>query len=291
MKITGGVVPALLTPFTKGNKINEAELRKLVRMNINKGVHGFYVGGSTAEAFLLSTEERKQILECVISEAFGKCFVIAHIGCISTDQSIELAEHAQIFGANAVSSIAPFYYGFTQAEIKSHYDMIAGSVDLPVIIYNAPAFSGVTLGIDTITEYIKDKRFAGIKHTSKDLYQLERIKRISKDFIVFNGYDEVFLGGVAMGADGGIGSTYNIMAEKFIDILRFTRNDEVMKAYEIQQEVNDIIEVMVKVGVLQAEKELLNMMGMEFGHCRRPFKKIDDHGKSLLKKITDKLMI
>lgn len=235
MKITGGVVPALLTPFSKDNKINENELKRLVRINLKKGVHGFYVGGSTAEAFLLSNEERKQILECVISEVLGKCFVIAHIGCISTDSSIELAKHAQESGADAVSSIAPFYYGFTPDEINCHYDMIAKSVDIPVIIYNAPAFSGVTLGLDMITGYINDKRFLGIKHTSKDFYQLERIKKISKDFIVFNGYDEVFLAGIAMGANGGIGSTYNLMAEKFIDIMRLYENNEMTKAFCVQQ--------------------------------------------------------
>lgn len=285
MKELKGVFPALLTPFTKENKINEKALQALVKMNLEKGVNGFYVGGSTAEAFLLSLEERKYILEIVADEVKGKCAIISHIGCISTGQAIELGRHAQKTGVDAVSSIPPFYYNFSFAEIKNYYFDIVNNIDVPMIIYNFPAFSGVTLNSENVKDFLSDSRFIGIKHTSSDFYSLERFKQIRKDTLVFNGFDEMFLSGLIAGADGGIGSTYNFMAEKFIAIYKLFHEGKIREAQAIQTQANDIIKVLAKVGVIPAEKEILNLMGLDFGECRRPFKKVDDEERELLKKL------
>ena len=107
-----GIYPALLTPFKKDGTVNHEALRQLIRMNMDKGVTGFYVCGSTAEAFLLDTATRKELLETVVDEVNGKCKVIAHVGTISQNTAVELAQHAAKCGADAISSIPPFYYGF-----------------------------------------------------------------------------------------------------------------------------------------------------------------------------------
>ena len=280
-----GIFPALLTPFTKEDKINEKALQQLVKMNIDKGVDGFYVGGSTAEAFLLSLEERKYIVDIVAQEAKGKCAIIVHIGCISTDQAVELGKHAEKAGVDAVSSIPPFYYNFSFPEIKSHYFEIVNRVNLPMVMYNFPAFSGVTLNSDNIGEFLKDPRFIGIKHTSSDFFSLERFKQTYKDVLVYNGFDEMFLAGLSMGADGGVGSTYNFMAEKFIRIKQLFGEGRMEEARRVQNEANNIIKVLVKVGVLPGEKEVLNQMGLEFGECRKPFKKVSEEEKEMLRKV------
>lgn len=283
MKNLKGIFPALLTPFTKDNRINEGSLEKLIQMNLQKGVDGFYVGGSTAEAFLLSFDERKSLLDIVTQMVKGKCALIAHIGCISTDQAIELAQYAEKVGVDVISSIPPFYYKFSLAEIKSYYFDIVNQVNLPMIIYNFPAFSGVSLDIDNVREFLADGRFIGVKHTSNDFYSLERFKQIDERVIVYNGFDEMFLAGLAMGADGGIGSTYNFMAEKFIKMKQLFEAGQIEKAREIQTEVNDIIKVLVKVGVFAGEKEILNLMGLDFGECRKPFRRLDEADRDLLK--------
>lgn len=280
-----GIFPALLTPFTKEGKINEGALASLVKMNLDKGVDGFYVGGSTAEAFLLSQEERKYILDIVMQEAKGKGSVIYHIGCIGTDQAINLGRYAEKAGVDAISSIPPFYYNFSFSEIKNYYFDIVNEVSLPMIIYNFPAFSGVTLNIGNMKEFFVDNRFIGLKHTSNDFYTLERVKRVYQDVIVYNGFDEMFLSGLIMGADGGIGSTYNVMAEKFVAIRKLFLQGDIRLAQKLQREANNIIEVLAKVGVLPGEKEILNMMGFEYGECRRPFKKLDVEEKKMLKEV------
>lgn len=119
-----GLFTALLTPFDKENKINEKELERLVKFCLHKGVKGFYVGGSTAEAFLLSTDERKQIMDVVKSVA-GDATLIAHIGSINELEATELAKHAKNIGYDVISSVAPFYYKFTFDEIKNYYFRLA----------------------------------------------------------------------------------------------------------------------------------------------------------------------
>lgn len=126
-------------------------------MNIKKGVDGFYVGGSTGEAFLLSREERKYILDIVKEVGKGKCKIISHIGCIGTDHAIELAEHAKRVGVDAISAIPPFYYKFSFKEIKNYYFDIVNQVDMLMIVYNFPALSGVELTEERVAELATNK--------------------------------------------------------------------------------------------------------------------------------------
>ena len=113
-----GIFPALLTPFDGQGRVDTEVLGRLVDYNLQKGVDGFYVAGSTAEVFLLDAKERLAVMEAVSSRAGGKCTLIAHIGCISTKQAIEYAREAKEMGYDAISSVAPFYYKFSFEEIR-----------------------------------------------------------------------------------------------------------------------------------------------------------------------------
>lgn len=278
-----GIFTALLTPFDKNYKVNEKELEKLVKFNIEKGVTGFYVGGSTAEAFLLSTDERKQIMDVVKSVAPNHT-LIAHIGSINEIEARELGKHAQKLSYDLVSSVAPFYYKFSFNEIKNYYFRLAEASQLPMLVYHFPAFSGVNMGVSEMSEFLSDDRFIGIKYTSNDFFTLEQCKTNFPDKIVYNGFDEMFLAGLSMGADGGIGSTYNFMADKFVQIQGLFKNNNITKAQQIQKEANRMITILCRIGVMQAEKEVLNQLGFDFGNCRPPFGIPTDEEKELIKK-------
>ncbi|MBQ8862681.1 MAG: N-acetylneuraminate lyase [Clostridia bacterium] len=277
-----GIFPALLTPFGADGKINEKALAELIEMNIAKGVSGFYVCGSTAEVFLLSEEERKTLYRLVKEIAGERVTLIAHVGDISTDKAIEYARLAEALGYDAVSAVAPFYYKFSFAEIKKYYFDIVSAVSLPMIVYNFPNFSGVTLSAEQIGEFFADERFIGLKHTSADTFALSRIKTAFPEKVVFNGFDEMMLGGLSMGADGGIGSTYNFMAEKFIKLLALFRENKMAEAQELQKEINVIIAALCEVGVMQGEKAILCAMGLDFGKMRAPFGEIPEEKKNAL---------
>ena len=283
MKNFNGVFTALLTPFDKENRVNEKELEKLVQFNLQKGVTGFYVGGSTAEAFLLSTQERKQIMD-VVKSAAPEATLIAHIGSVHEDEATKLACHASEIGYDAISSVAPYYYKFSPEEIKNYYFRLAYATALPMLVYHFPAFSGVNMGVAEMGAFLNDPKFIGIKFTSNDFFMLEQCKTAFPDKLVYNGYDEMFLAGLSMGADGGVGSTYNFMAEKFVKMQKLFKENRIPEAQEIQKEANRIITILCKIGVMQAEKEVLNQLGFDFGVCRHPFGEPTQEQKELIAK-------
>lgn len=283
MKKYKGIFTALLTPFDKNNRVNEKELEKLVKFNLKKGVKGFYVGGSTAEAFLLSTDERKQIMD-VVKTAAPDATLIAHIGSINEREATELALHAKKTGYDVISSVAPFYYKFTFEEIQNYYFRLANQAESPMLVYHFPAFSGVNMGINEMGQFLNDHRFLGIKYTSNDFFTMEQCKSNFPQKIVYNGFDEMFMAGLSMGADGGIGSTYNFMADKFVKIKALFEAGKIAEAQEFQKEANKIITVLCNIGVMQAEKEVLNQLGFNFGICRHPFGEPTAEQKELIAK-------
>ncbi|MBR6785644.1 MAG: N-acetylneuraminate lyase [Clostridia bacterium] len=267
-----GIFTALLTPFKDDYSINEASLKKLVEFNLEKGINGFYVGGSTGEGLIMTAEERKEVFRIVKEAAGDKVPLIAHCGSISTDEAIGMAKTAEALGYDAVSAVAPLYYGFSFPAIRKYYDDIVSSVNIPMVVYNFPGGSGVTFTADYAAEMFKDERYMGIKHTSNDLYTLHQFKqKIDRPVTIFNGFDEMCLGGLAMGADGAIGSTYNFMGDKFIRIYNEFKAGNIEKAQEIQTEANEIIAEMIKYTVLPCEKAIMTHLGIDCGPCRRPF--------------------
>ncbi len=272
MKEMKGIFTALLTPFKDDYSINEASLKKLVEFNLEKGINGFYVGGSTGEGLIMTSDERKEVFRIVKEAAGDKVPLIAHCGSISTDEAISMAKTAEALGYDAVSAVAPLYYGFSFPAIRKYYDDIVSSVNIPMVVYNFPGGSGVTFTADYAAEMFKDERYMGIKHTSNDLYTLHQFKqKIDRPVTIFNGFDEMCLGGLAMGADGAIGSTYNFMGDKFIKIFEAFNAGDMATAQAIQTEANEIIAEMIKYTVLPCEKAIMTHLGIDCGPCRRPF--------------------
>ena len=285
-----GILPALLTPFDKSDKVSKKSVEKLIRYNLAKGVDGFYVGGSTGEGLLLTKEERETLFEYAAEANNGKSTMIAHVGTVCTEHAIEMAKNAEKLGYDAISAVAPYYYAFTPEQRKQYYYDIADATSLPMIVYNFPAANGFNLDKGTAEEmFAHTDKFIGIKHTTSDLFALEQFKTMKAKPIVYNGFDEMLIGGLAMGADGGIGSTYNFMAEKFIDIYNYFQKGDIRAAQAKQLEANAIIAEIVKYGTFAAEKALLDEMGIPMGGCRRPFRPISDEGRKKMKEIAKKL--
>ncbi|HPC77954.1 MAG TPA: N-acetylneuraminate lyase [bacterium] len=271
MKKLEGVVSALVTPFDDGDNIREDSIRRIINYNLKNGVSGFYVCGSTGESLLLTLDERKRILEIVKDEVKDRAFIIANIGCMGTKFSIELAKHAEETGVDAISSFPPIYYKFSFDEIKEYYFDIADSVNVPLIIYYIPSFTNVEMSLENFSELLEHKNIMGVKFTSMNLFMLERIKALSNKTI-FNGFDEVFLGGLSLGADGMIGSTCNIVPAIIRGIYDSFRSKEMEKAYIYQQKLNEIINDIKDFGIIPATKAILSLIGIECGKPRKPFK-------------------
>lgn len=289
MREMKGIFTALLTPFKEDYSINESSLKKLVEFNLEKGVNGFYVGGSTGESMVMTAQERKEVFRIVKQAAGDKVPMIAHCGAISTDAAVDMAKTAEELGYDAISAVAPFYYSFPAQAIKQYYTDIVSSVGIPMVVYNFPGGNGFTFTADYAAEMFEDKRFVGIKHTSTDLFALQQFKQKIENVTVFNGFDEMCLGGLSMGADGAIGSTYNFMADKFLKIYDEFHNGKIENAQKIQNEANEIIAEMIKYGVFQCEKAVLTHLGIDMGPCRRPFLPISKEGFEKMKAVAENL--
>ncbi|MBE6615456.1 MAG: N-acetylneuraminate lyase [Ruminococcaceae bacterium] len=273
-KLTG-IHPALITAFDE-NGVNLKVTATLVDKLLCAGVDGMYIGGSSGEMVLQSVSERKALLECVIEAAAGRGAMIAHIGAMSTADSTELAKHAKKAGADAVSSVTPLYYKYSFREVKNYYARIAEAAELPVIIYNIPALTGMVLNADQLGELLSIPGVGGMKFTSSDFYQLERLRSRFPDHVFYNGSDEMLLSGLAAGADGGIGTTYNFQPEKIVNIRKAYLANDMQSALKLQSEANAAIEVILRNGVLPSTKKLLELMGLNVGLCREPFMPLTD---------------
>lgn len=268
-----GVMAALLTPFDASEKLDTESLRRLVRFNINQGIDGLYVGGSTGEAFVQSIAEREQVLEIVAEEAKSKLTLIAHVGTVSTHETRQLAQAASRYGFDAVSAVTPFYYPFSFEEHCDHYRAVIDAANgLPMVVYNIPALSGVKLTLDQIDTLVTLPGVGALKQTSGDLFQMEQIRRANPDLVLYNGYDEIFASGLMAGADGGIGSTYNIMGWRYLGIVRALQKGDIATAQRLQAQCNEVIDLLIKVGVFRGLKTVLHYMDvLAVPLCRKPF--------------------
>lgn len=285
-----GLFSALLTPFHEDGSVNYDSIKKLVEFNIENGIDGFYVGGSTGEGLLLTNEERKEVFRCTAEAANGRVTLIAHVGTLHTGAAIDMAKCAEVCGYDAISAVAPYYYGFPLEAVTGYYNDIANSTSLPMVIYNFPNSGSFSLTKDIANQLFENEKFIGIKHTSNDMFALQQFKQLNREVVVYNGFDETLLSGLAMGADGAIGSTYNFMGKKFKKIMNDFNSGNIEAAKKGQNEANEIICEMIKYGVFQSEKAILTEMGIDMGECRKPFLPISTECRASMKKIAEKLM-
>lgn len=286
-----GIIVASITPFNKKGQILFESHRKLIEMNEKKGVKGFYVGGSTGESHLMTLDERKKLAEKTIEYKDKQSVAIIHVGCISTSQTLELAYHAQEIGADAISAITPFYYKFSKEEILNHFKTIMSKCELPMIVYNFPDLCGVNLTVEDITELNECGNFLGVKYTSQDLFSFQLLCEKFTDKIMFNGHDEIMLQGLIAGGQGAIGSTYNFMADIFVDLYNQYQLGNLEEAKQLQRKANRIISTLLSTSNLPGTKYLLERMGYEVGECRFPFAPLEEHQKKILEKMYDQYLV
>ncbi|MBQ2546057.1 MAG: N-acetylneuraminate lyase [Clostridia bacterium] len=279
-----GILPALMTAFTEDG-VDCPKVAAHTKKLADAGVHGLYVGGSSGEMILMTEDERKTLLETVMESVGDRLTVIAHVGTTSTRGSLELARHAEKCGAHALSSVTPLYYKYGFREVKHYYERLAGETSLPVIIYNIPALTGTTLTTAQLEEILSIPNVGGMKFTASDFFQLERIRSEFPDKVFYNGSDEMLCSGLAAGADGGIGTTYNFMPKTILAIYNAFRANDAATALKYQSKANEAIALVLKHGVMPASKMLLKLNGTDYGECREPFMPLSEEAIEELSRV------
>lgn len=266
-----GIISAMITPMHDDESVNYQALETLARAQLARGVEGFYCCGSSGEGPLLRFEERKQILAALVQAVDGKAPVIAHVGTPRTLDAVELAKSAEQNGASAVSLVPPYYYKYSRQEIIDYYRRVLGAVSIPVILYNIPQFTGVELDKQTAEALLKDEQVLGVKHTSHNLYSLERMVAEYPEKVFFNGFDEIFLASMAAGATATIGTTVNLQPELFLALRQAFQAGNIARAQGLQQQINEVVEQVVARGVFQSAKYLAGKNYADTGPVREPF--------------------
>ncbi|UWD35297.1 N-acetylneuraminate lyase [Mycoplasma cottewii] len=267
-----GVFAALLIPYKKDGSIDKESLKKFIDYNIEvSGVDGLYVNGSTGEAFLLSNNERKEILEIVAKHVNKRVPLIAQVGSLNVYEAIEQAKLAEELGFDAVSAVTPFYYKFSLDQILDYYREIKKATKLPLIAYYIPILSGVNFSMEAFEKLFAIEGVEGVKFTATDLYTLERIKAKFPNKLVYYGFDEQQLSASIYNIDGFIGSTFNVNAKKAKQIFELVKQNKNKEALALQKDVNDFIDIVLANGLYAILKEIIRQhYNLDEVFCRLP---------------------
>lgn len=285
-----GLISAPFTPMNDDGSINLTKIKDFAEHIINFNcVNGVFVCGTTGEFASLTTEERKSIAEEWIKCSKGRLKVIVHVGGTSMYQSVELAAHAQKIGAYAIGSIAPYFFKpATVEDLVQYFRPIAAAANkLPFYYYNMPSISGVTLSVPEFLKRAKEviPTLCGVKFTHNNLMEMQQCINLNNgEFNILNGFDEILIAGLAEGAKGAVGSTYNYIPIIYKGIMDAMASDNLEEARRLQFESVKILDVVIKHGGgLRGGKALMKLAGVDCGQCRLPISPITEEEMAQIK--------
>ena len=281
----------IVTPFTEKGEIDEEALRILIRRNIAKKVEGLYMCGTIGEGLLMSPEERKEVFRIAADESDGKQTLIAHVGALSTRDAIEMAQGAEQCGCHAISAIPPFYFFYNFQEVKSYYSDIVGSVNLPMLIYNAPDYEGVHFTIEQFCELADLPGVVGIKNSAPDAYMAAQIRAARPDLIFLHSYEHIFLAILPFRVHGLIGCHLNLIPESYQRMLGHFNAGRLDEAWNEETKILELHRILMDIGEIQCVKAILGMIGIDCGVARKPHRQLDGPTLKRLEPMIEKYQI
>lgn len=265
-----GVIPAMLSFFDQEENVDLQCTERMVDFMIDHGADGFYLTGSTGACFTMTAEERNQVVDTVIKRVNGRVPVIVHVGDIGTKKSIELAQYAYEAGADAISSVPPFYWKFSKEDIYQYYKDIAEATPLPMVVYNIQ-LAGL-MDMDLLLRLTELPRVEGLKYTARSHDEMGYLKeKLGKDFMIYSGCDEMAFSGLCAGADGIIGSFYNLFPDLYKKILKKVQESDIQGGMKLQKIADEVIFAALKYDFPSVLHGMMQWRGLEAGYSRRPF--------------------
>ena len=283
-----GIIPPMLTPFTRDGRLYEDGLRNLLDFLMKNGVHGLFICGTYGCGPAMTIDERKRVAEIVMENVKGRLDVIVHVGSSTIDFALELAKHAEDIGADAIASVPPFYYAYDEESVFSFYKKLLSSVDIPVFVYNNPFRTGIRISPDLLSK-LADEGVAGIKDSGFDLvkfyeYKLN-VKR--KDFIFLIGTEALMLPAMLAGARGCVSGSANVFPKMNVDLYRMIMENKIREAVDKQLQIIEARRILHLAPTIPACYEVLRMQGIDAGYPRPPFLPLS---RDQVKMIKDKLV-
>ena len=270
-----GIITPIITPMNPDESVNLPE--------IAGGVYGIFCFGTNGEGYILSTQEKEEILEATIDQVKGRVPVYAGTGCISTRDTIYMSRRAQELGADVLSIITPSFAAASQKELYDHYCEVAKHVDLPIVLYNIPPRTGNKLLPETVAKLARDVDvIQGAKDSSGDLENLKAYIRLTQDvgkpFSVLAGNDGAILTCLKEGGAGGIAGRANLYPKSLASIYNSFVAGDIAQAEKLQDAVATLQRVFRFGNPNTVIKKAVAMLGYPVGDCRRPFNYLCDEG-------------
>jgi 4-hydroxy-tetrahydrodipicolinate synthase len=261
-----GCGTALVTPFQSDFSLDEGALRRLVRRQIDAGVHFLVPCGTTGESPTLTPNERRRVVEITLEEAHGKVPVIAGAGGYDTIEVAQTALEYQAMGVDGILSVAPYYNKPTQEGLYQHYRYIAGAVSLPILLYNVPGRTGVNIEPATVKRLSTIDTIVGVKEASGNISQMASIAAlVPEHFVILSGDDAITLPLCALGGRGVISVASNEIPAEMAQLCNLALENNFSAARQLHQRYLPLMEVnfvesnpipvkaaMAKMGLLQA---------------------------------------
>jgi len=265
-----GIYPALVTPFDRRDRFDEAAYRELIRFLLPH-VDGVLAAGTTGEFSYLDREERKRVIEVTVDEVAGHVPVLAGTGAPSTRETLELTAFARDVGATAALVVAPYYLKPSFNEVYDHYRAL-DALDFPLVLYNIPQCAGTHYRWWTAEGMLLDlENVIGIKDSSGDVPFIESlVEKVYGQVALFVGCDEIVTAALAAGCDGAILASANLVPDVWQRIYHAVQRGDLETARYFQGRLQKLIRIIVNQGSTQAVKEGLEMMGLRVGHSRHP---------------------
>jgi 4-hydroxy-tetrahydrodipicolinate synthase len=282
-----GILPAVVTPFSENEHINEKALRALIDYLVDNGVHGLFVVGSQGEFFSLSRQEKKSVMEITVDQAAGRVPVYAGTGAVTTREVIELNEIAEKAGVDAVSVITPYFIKPSQDELYEHYKAIAKATKLPILLYGNPARTGVTLSVALVERLADIDNIVGIKDSSGDMTLTDEYIRstLDKEFYVLAGRDTLILATLMYGGYGSIAASANVAPKLVASIYDYFVKGDIESAKQAQRALAPL-RIAFDLGTFPVViKEALKIIGIDAGPARAPIGDLSQEKKKELEQI------
>lgn len=267
-----GIIPPLLTPFTREGEVYEKGLRELLEFLLPH-INGLYPCGTYGSGPLMSIEQRKKVAEIIVDQVKDRIPVIIHVGSADTQSTIDLAKHAEKTGADAVGCIPPYYYKYSEEELLNHYRELLNSVKIPVYLYNNPKLSGNPISPKLLSR-IAEFGLAGVKDSAFDLinFCFYRMAVSKPDFNFIIGTEAIYLPAAQVGAIATISGLANVFPEVMQELYESIKKKEFEKAAKLQMRVLQIRQVIKKAGAtVPICYSILKMRGVDAGMPKLPF--------------------
>lgn len=276
-----GLVSAPFTPMHTDGSLHLDIIPKYAEMLIHNGVKGAFVAGSTGEGVSMSYDEKVQLIKAWGGITDQRLLKIAMVGGNSVAEMKQLAQLAEQQKYDAIAILAPHYFILNKAETLAQICIEVGKVapKTGLYFYHIPVLTGVGVSMIEFLEHIDGKlpNFLGIKYTHSDMMEYNRCLNFADGkYDILWGWDEVFLGGMAMGARGGVGSTFNYAAPLYHQLMEAFYAGDLLKARKLQEKSIDIVRLLGKYGGIATGKAYMRAMGLDCGKFRLPVQNMSE---------------